>query len=50
MKYWFHLADALKTGQKVAENARAQASEKFDEAKQAGETLRKRASDAADDL
>ncbi len=50
MTYWFYLADALKAGQKVAENAKAAAGEKFDEAKKTGETLRRKASDAADDL
>jgi hypothetical protein len=46
----FHLADALKTGQKVAEDVKTAAGKKLDQAKNAGETLRKKASDSIDDL
>ena len=45
-----HLADALKAGQKVAEDVKTAAGKKLDEAQKAGETLKKKASDGVEDL
>ena len=48
--YFIYLADALKAGQKTAENAKETAGKKLDEAKKAGEELRKKASGSVEDL
>jgi hypothetical protein len=50
LKISIYLAEAVKTGQKTAESAKATAGKKVDEAKNAGENLRKKASDSIDDL
>lgn len=44
------LADTLKAGQKVAEDVKAAAGKKLDEAQKVGETLKKKASDGVEDL
>lgn len=44
------LAETLKAGQKAAEQAKDAAGKKFDEAKKAGEELKKKASASVEDL
>ncbi len=44
------LADTIKAGQKAAENAKATAGKKLNEAKKAGEALKKKASGSVEDL
>ena len=44
------LAETLKTGQKMAEDAKAAAGKKIDEAKKTGETLKQKVSDGVEDL
>jgi hypothetical protein len=45
-----NLADTLKASQKVAENAKTTAGKKLDEAKKAGEELKKKASGSVENL
>ena len=48
---WFRLvAETLKAGQKAAEHAKDAAGKKLDEAKKAGEELKKKASGSVEDL
>jgi len=47
---FFNLAEGLKAGQKAAESAKATAGKKLDEAKKAGEELKKKASGSMEDL
>ena len=44
------VAETLKTGQKMAEDAKATAGKKLDEAKKTGETLKQKVSDGVEDL
>lgn len=48
--FFKYLADTVKSAQKAAENAKATAGKKLDEAKKAGEELKKKASGSVEDL
>lgn len=49
-EFFFVLADALKAGEKAAENAKATAGKKLNGAKKTAEELKKKASASVDDL